>query len=121
MTYNVDRRRGQRGAPDHSGWSGEAVLRPGLRVRILNIGPFGALVECQARLRPGRRAELQLLPAGSEQKQVVSGRVERCEVITLQPLSFHGAIAFETAVRFAGRVVATHPADRLGRAGSNYP
>jgi hypothetical protein len=121
MTYNVDRRRGQRGAPDHSGWCGQAVLRPGLPVRILNIGPFGALVECPARLRPGRRAELQLLPAGSARRQVVSGRVERCEVIALQPLSFHGAIAFETAVWSGGRVVATHPLDRLGRVGSNYP
>jgi hypothetical protein len=98
MTHTADRRRGQRGAPDHSGWSGEAVLRPGLLVRIVNIGPFGALVECQARLRPGRRAELQLIPAGSERKQVVPGRVERCEVIALQPLCFHGAIAFETAL-----------------------
>jgi hypothetical protein len=96
MNVVAERRRGRRDAPTSSGWSGEAVLRPGLFVQIVNIGPFGALVECQARLRPGRRAELQLVPAGTLRKQIVPGRVERCEVVALRPLSFRGAIAFET-------------------------
>lgn len=78
-----------------AGWSGDAVLRPGLFVRIVNIGPFGVLVESASRLRPGRLAELQLVVAGTDQKQVVAGRVERCHVIALEPLVFHGAIAFE--------------------------
>lgn len=95
MTHEADRRRGQRKAPTLSGWNGDALLRPGLPVRIVNIGAYGALVECQGRLRPGRRAELQLMLAGSERKQIVPGRVERCQVIGLQPLCFHGAIAFE--------------------------
>ena len=98
MTHWADRRRGQRRAPDRSGWHGEALLRPGLLVRIVNIGAYDALVECQVRLRSGRRAELQLMPAGSECRQIVPGRVERCEVIALQPLCFHGAIAFERAL-----------------------
>jgi hypothetical protein len=96
MTLAAERRRGHRETPASSGWSGEALLRPGLFVRIVNIGPFGALVECQARLRPGRHAELQLMPAGTERRQLVPGRVERCEVVALQPLSFRGAIAFES-------------------------
>jgi hypothetical protein len=98
----AERRRGHRDTPASSGWSGEAVLRPGLLVRIVNIGPFGALVECHARLRPGRRAELQLIPAGTERKQVVPGKVERCEVVALKPLSFRGAIAFETILASTG-------------------
>ena len=93
-----ERRRARRRAPDVAGWSGEAVLRPGLLVRIVNIGPFGALVESGARLRPGGRADLQLVAAGTDQKLVVPGRVERCKVITLQPLSYYGAIAFESIV-----------------------
>jgi len=101
MRHASERRRAGRGAPDIAGWAGEAVLRPGLLVRIVNIGPFGALVESQARLRPGRRAELQLVTAGTDQKQIVPGTVERCQVSTLQPLSFRGAIAFETIVSSA--------------------
>ena len=98
MSGGADRRRGRRETPTLCGWSGEAVLRPGLLVRIVNIGPFGALVECRARLRPGCPAELQLVPAGTERKQVVPGRVARCEVVALQPLNYRGAIAFETVL-----------------------
>jgi hypothetical protein len=98
MTDAQDRRRARRRTPDVAGWAGDALLRPGLAVRILNIGPFGALVESTARLRPGRLAELQLVAAGTDRKHVVSGRVERCQVIALQPLVFHGAIAFERNV-----------------------
>ena len=98
MTYDLDRRRGRRRTPDVAGWSGDAVLRPGLAVRIINIGPFGALVESAARLRPGRHAQLQLVVAGTDRKQTVPGRVERCHVIGLEPLVFHGAISFERGV-----------------------
>lgn len=104
MTEGSDRRRALRRPPDVAGWSGDAVLRPGLVVRIVNIGPFGALVESRARMVPGRIAELQLIAAGTEQKEVVIGRIERCQVIGLQPLSFRGAIAFERVVRAAESV-----------------
>jgi hypothetical protein len=96
-----DRRRAARAAPDAVGWRQDALLRPGLPVRVLDIGPFGALVECPSRLRPGRRAELQLITAATDQKQVVHGRVERCHVARLEPLNFHGAIVFDNAL--AGR------------------
>lgn len=91
----TDRRRARRTGADDEGWREEAVLRPGLLVRIVNIGPYGALIECQARLRPGRSAELQLVTARTERKQIVTGRVERCRVVRLDPLLFHGAIAFD--------------------------
>jgi hypothetical protein len=93
-----ERRRARRRPPQVAGWSGDAVLRPGLLVRIVNIGPFGALVESQGRLRPGHSAELQLVAAGTDHKRMVPGRIERCQVIALQPLSFRGAIAFEAAL-----------------------
>lgn len=98
MSHGSDRRRAGRRPPDVAGWSGDAVLRPGLIVRIVNIGPFGALVESRARLQPGRTAELQLMAVDTEQKEVVAGRIERCQVIGLKPLSFRGAIAFERVV-----------------------
>jgi hypothetical protein len=96
--WGFDRRRAVRARPDHAGWRHEAVLRPGLPVRIVNIGPYGALVECQARLRPGRAAELQLMAHTTERKHVVPGKVERCQVVALEPLSFRGAIAFDVVL-----------------------
>ena len=93
----MERRRARRAGPAHAGWLPDAVLRPGLLVRLVNIGPYGALVECQARLRPGRAAELQLVTS-ADRKQVVRGRVERCQVVALSPLSFRGAIAFDTVL-----------------------
>lgn len=94
-----ERRRARRSGPATAGWHPDAVLRPGLLVRIVNIGPYGALVECQARLRPGRTAELQLLAMSADRKQVVRGRVERCQVVGLDPLSFRGAIAFDAVLQ----------------------
>lgn len=38
------------------------------------------------------------MAADTEQKEVVAGRIERCQVIGLKPLSFRGAIAFERVV-----------------------
>lgn len=90
-----ERRRARRAGPGCAGWKPEAVLRPGLLVRVINIGPYGALVESQARLRPGRLAELQLITAEADHKRLVTGRIERCVVVRLEPLLFQGAIAFE--------------------------
>jgi hypothetical protein len=73
-----------------------------LLVRLVNIGPYGALVECQARLRPGRAAELQVMTSAADRKQIVRGRVERCQVVALSPLSFRGAIAFDTVLQAEG-------------------
>lgn len=95
MTARPDRRCATRLRPDESRWKPEAVLRPGLAVRLIDIGPRGALIESAARLRPGRRAELQLAAHGTEQRELVTGRVERCHVSRLNPLLFRGAIAFE--------------------------
>jgi len=94
-----ERRRAGRTGPDTAGWRCEAVLRPGVLVRVVDICPFGVLVECPTRLRPGRAAELQLVSADSDRKHTISGRIERCHVVRLQPLGFRGAIAFDAALR----------------------
>ena len=96
ITAVPDRRRGRRAPPTHAGWRADALIRPGLPVLVLNVGRHGVLVECPARLRPGRRAEVQFVSATSERKLTIHGRVERCIVKKLNPLTFHGAIAFET-------------------------
>jgi hypothetical protein len=98
VTPRADRRRADRSGPDRAGWRTDAVLRPGLLVRVVNIGPYGVLVECPNRLRPGGTAELQLVSAANDRRQIVAGRIERCHVVRLQPLRFCGAIAFAGAL-----------------------
>jgi hypothetical protein len=71
----------------------EAVLRPGQPVVVLNINSRAALVESEARLRPGARTELQL--AGSSGRTSVRGRLDRCYVSALEPLRYRGLLVFE--------------------------
>ena len=88
----TERRVAKRTAPEHRGWKAAAVLRPGLVVDILDLGPGGARLVSRARLKPGGRAELHL--AGSTSR-VITGRISRCRVIGLTPLRYEGAIVFD--------------------------
>jgi len=96
IARGCERRSSPRVHPDDTPWKAEAVLRPGVLVRLVNIGPHGALLESSTRLRPGRRAELQLCAQGSNLRTVVVGRIARCQVAGLAPLSFRGAVVFDS-------------------------
>lgn len=71
----------------------DAVLRPGQSVVVLNINSRAALVESEARLRPGALTELQL--AGHDGRTSVRGRLDRCYVSALEPLRYRGLLVFE--------------------------
>jgi hypothetical protein len=96
MTWSLPekRRAGRVGAED-AGWLAEAVLRPGLLVHIVNISASGVLLESPARLRPGRRAELQLTARDGDARPLCVGRITRCAVVGVSPMVFRGAVAFE--------------------------
>ena len=91
----VERRGVRRVGAEEAGWHPEAVLRPGLLVRIVNISATGVLLESPARLGPGRRAELQLTASDGEARPLYTGRITRCAVIGVSPLVFRGAVNFE--------------------------
>ena len=92
-----ERRRGPRIRPEHGPWKAEAVLRPGVLVTILDIAPHGVRVSSPARLRPGRRAEIQFTSQASEERSLVIGQVGRCRVTDLAPLCFEGVIEFDVS------------------------
>ena len=71
----------------------DAVLRPGQPVVLLNINSRAALVESEARLRPGAVTELQL--ARKDGRTSVRGRLDRCYVSALEPLRYRGLLVFE--------------------------
>jgi hypothetical protein len=60
---------------------------------LLNINSRAALVESDARLRPGARTELQLALAAG--RASIRGRLDRCYVAALEPLRYRGLLVFE--------------------------
>ncbi len=92
----VERRLERRVAGGGSKFAPGAVLRPGQAVVLVNISRGGALVESGARLRPGARTELQLCGRGTRAR--VTGRLERCRVVDLDPVRYHGVIVFDEGV-----------------------
>jgi len=94
-----DRSRERRGArrleafEDHH--IGSACVRPGHRVRLIDVSSSGALVETSHRLLPGTCVELQV-EKGTDTASV-PGRVLRCMVVRLRPtwVCYRGAIAFD--------------------------
>ena len=75
-----------------------AVLRPGQTVTLVNITSRAALVESDARLRPGAQTELQLAMRG--RRTNIRGRLDRCHVSTLEPLRYRGVVVFEERFDF---------------------
>ena len=71
----------------------DALLRPGQTVLLLNINSRAALVESDARLRPGAYTELQLAMQG--RRTSIKGRLDRCYVSALEPLRYRGVLVFE--------------------------
>ncbi len=74
----------------------EAQIRPGRDVQVVNISRGGALVESGAWLRPGSRTELLLCGNGS--RASVSGRVDRCHIVGLEPLRYRVVIRFDETI-----------------------
>jgi hypothetical protein len=67
-------------------------MRPGQEIVLVNISRGGALIHSANHLKPGARTELQLL---EHQRHVISGRIDRCRVISLSPLRYEGVIVFD--------------------------
>lgn len=114
----VDRRRAPRFEPAEAGWAGEAVLRPGTSVRIIDIARTGALIESPVRLHIDARMDLHL-KSDDRTRVVASGRVTRCAVASLSPMRFHAGIAFDPEVdvslELSGSMDVTLVASRVPR------
>ncbi len=95
---SAERRRDDRLSPDQTGWADNARLRPGVDVRVVDIGPRGVLIEAPSRLHGGTHVELALFAADTTTRLDVSGVVRRCHVSSLNPLTFRGALEFTTPI-----------------------
>ena len=92
MTVGADRRSSPRVSPQQTPYSASAILRPGQDVTLVNLSTGGALVRSIGRMNPGVRAELQLVGVA---RAIVHGRIDRCSVISVSPLTFEAAIVFD--------------------------
>jgi hypothetical protein len=72
-----------------------ACVRPGHRVRLIDVSSGGALIETNHRLLPGASVELQVETGTA--RTSVRGQVLRCAVVRLRPtwVCYRGAIAFD--------------------------
>ena len=73
----------------------QARLRPGRMAQVIDLSAGGALLETDWRLLPGTRVEIQLgLPVP---RFCVAGRILRCHVARLERarIRYRGALAFE--------------------------
>ena len=92
----IERRREPRRSGGGERWHSLAILRPGQAITLLNISSRAALVESEARLRPGARTEMHL--AGLESRASVRGRLDRCHVVALEPIRYRGVVMFEERI-----------------------
>ena len=63
---------------------------------LVNISSRAAWVESGSRLRPGLHTELQI--CGTDARTKVRGRIDRCQIVRLEPLRYHGVILFDESV-----------------------
>ena len=92
-------RRSERRRSACSAWClPDALLRPGQTVLLVNITSRAALVESDARLRPGALTEMQLAMRG--RRTSIKGRLDRCHVSALEPLRYRGVLVFEERLQF---------------------
>ena len=69
-------------------------------MRVLNLAPGGALVECGTRLRPGASTELQVFR--SRMRILRRAYISRCRVSRLAPLVYEAALRFDEPLDIAG-------------------
>jgi hypothetical protein len=97
-TATNERRHESRAAGAGHQFGADAVLRPGHEVVVVNISRRGALVDSGSRLRPGAHAELLL--SGTDGRVRVEGRLDRCQVVRLDPVRYRGVIVFDDDLDF---------------------
>ena len=95
---NEERRREERLAPDQTKWSDAARLRPGMDVRVVDIGTRGVLVETTVRLHIGQRMEIALTDNDTGGQLNLAGTVRRCHIANLSPLTYRGALEFDVSI-----------------------
>jgi len=119
----MERRRATRRSVSTDEPLGQARLRTGGRLRVLEASSLGALMETTERLLPGRHLDIHIVAA--EGRVLVRARVARAFVVTVNPDAVHYrvALSFDRAVdvRSAGYALPSPLLAREMERGMPYP
>ena len=88
------------------------LLRPGQEVRVGALSGNSVTVKSPRSIKPGRRTDLQLI----EQQKILSGEIDRCRVIRLEPLCYEAIFVFDQSVEMSQADL-----DRSGSLSSRQP
>ena len=88
----MERRRATRRSVAADEPLGQARLRTGGRLRVIEASSWGALVETTERLLPGRHLDVHIVSA--EGRTLVRSRVARAFVVKVEPNAVHYQVAF---------------------------
>ena len=105
-----ERRREERLSPDQTKWGDAARLRPGMDVRVVDIGTRGVLVETAVRLHIGQRMEVALTATDTGGRLDLAATVRRCHIANLSPLTYRGALEFDVSIELQSLEPFTTPA-----------
>jgi hypothetical protein len=97
VARHIERRREPRRSGGGERWHHLAILRPGQMITLLNITSRAALIESDARLRPGAHTEIQLAGADAVATRV-RVRLDRCQVVALEPIRYRGVVLFQERI-----------------------
>src|SRR5262245_66200015 len=103
---DMERRRATRRSVAADEPLGQARLRTGGKLRVIEASSWGALVETTERLLPGRHLDVHIV--GAEGRMLVRCRVACAFVVKVEPGAVHYQVAFcfdrAVDVRAAGYV-----------------
>lgn len=88
----MERRRAPRRKVSADEPLGQARLRTGGKLRVLEASSWGALMETTERLLPGRHLDVHLIAAAG--RMLVRARVARAFVVKVHPDAVHYRVAF---------------------------
>ena len=88
----MERRRAPRRQVSAGEPLGQARLRTGGKLRVIEASSWGALMETTERLLPGRHLDVHVISA--EGRLLVRSRVARAFVVKVQPDAVHYQVAF---------------------------
>ena len=93
-----ERRRTNRWTPTTAQALSRVRLRAGRELSVINVSPWGALVEGATRLLPGTNVEVHV--TATQGRVLVRARVTRCAVwmVTADLVVYRGALVFSAAV-----------------------
>ncbi|MEZ5285918.1 MAG: PilZ domain-containing protein [Vicinamibacterales bacterium] len=94
----ANRRKAERVPTAETPWADTGRLRTGHEVRVVDISTCGVHFAAPVRLHVGSRVEVCLTELDTDARLVLGGVVSRCQVASLDPVTYAGALEFDREI-----------------------